>query len=262
MTDICYRGPMTPFLPDPLIDVEVIASPNHGERRGDAWPEILLLHYTGMRNSREALARLCSPEAEVSAHYLVFEDGAIVQMVAEARRAWHAGAEPWGGVSDVNSRSIGIEIANPGHDHGYSDFPAAQIKAVIALCRDVITRHGIRAERVLAHSDIAPLRKQDPGEKFPWQTLFEAGVGHWVSPDPPGSMVGALEQGAHGPCVSELQGALAAYGYGIAVDGRYDQLTKAVVQAFQRHFRPQRVDGIADLSTVTTLRRLRAALTA
>jgi N-acetylmuramoyl-L-alanine amidase len=252
---------MTPFAADPLFPVDVVASPNHGERRSGARPEILLLHYTGMRDAREALARLCTPEAEVSAHYLVFEDGAIAQMVAEARRAWHAGAEPWAGVSDVNSRSIGIEIANPGHDYGYPEFPAAQIDAVIALCRDVIARHGIRAERVLAHSDIAPLRKQDPGEKFPWRTLFEQGVGHWTTPDPPvGSIVGALRTGASGPEVRNLQQALAAYGYGIAVDGRYEVLTEAVVRAFQRHFRPDRVDGVADVSTVATLRRLQAAL--
>ena len=246
------------FPPDSYLVAEVTPSPNHGERRGGLQPDMLVLHYTGMTDAGAALRRLCSPTTEVSAHYLIFEDGKISQLVPETRRAWHAGASVWAGESDINSRSIGIEIANPGHDFGYPDFAEPQMAAVVALCSDIVARCAIPAERVLAHSDVAPARKQDPGEKFPWRRLYDAGVGLWVQPAP-------LEQGSAmtlddaGPVVEELQAALARYGYGLTVSGRYDPSTRDVVAAFQRHFRPQRVDGIADASTVTTLQRLIAA---
>src|SRR5262249_5297414 len=145
-------------------------------------PDILLLHYTGMKTAQSALQRLCDPTANVSSHYMVFENGDIVQMVPEALRAHHAGLSYWGGDTDINSRSIGIEIANPGHDWGYVDYPAEQIASVIQLCRDIVVRNNIRSDYVLAHSDVAPTRKQDPGEKFPWPKLFESGVGLWVPP--------------------------------------------------------------------------------
>ena len=138
-------------------------------------PDMILLHYTGMFDASVALDRLCTAGSEVSAHYLVLEDGHVIQMVPEGRRAWHAGASFWGGETDINSCSIGIEIANPGHDYGYPDFPKRQIAAVTALCRGIQTRNTIRPERVLAHSDVAPSRKNDPGEKFPWQTLWDFG---------------------------------------------------------------------------------------
>jgi N-acetylmuramoyl-L-alanine amidase len=214
-----------------------------------------VLHYTGMTRADDALARLCSREAQVSSHYLVFEDGRIVQMVPEERRASHAGVSSWEGETDNNSRSIGIEIANPGHDYGYPDFPDAQIAAVIALCRDILARRPMRPDRVVAHSDVAPSRKNDPGEKFPWRRLHAAGVGHWVEPAPLGDDRG-LGPGDQGPAVADLQSSLAAYGYGVAPSGRFDQTTTDVVIAFQRHFRPARVDGIADRSTVETLRQL------
>jgi N-acetylmuramoyl-L-alanine amidase len=164
----------------------------------------------------------------------------------------------WAGESDINSHSIGIEIANPGHDFGYPDFTEPQMAAVVALCGDIVGRHAIPADRVVAHSDVAPDRKQDPGEKFPWRRLYDAGVGLWVEPSPleQGS---AMTLGVAGPGIEELQAALADYGYGLALSGRYDLSTRDVVAAFQRHFRPQRVDGIADTSTVTTLQRLIAA---
>ena len=199
---------------------------------------MLLLHYTGMPEADAALARLCSADAQVSAHYLVFEDGRIVQLVPEAQRAWHAGAASWAGDTDINSASIGIEIANPGHEHGYQDFPDAQIDAVIALCRDIVARHGIRADRVLAHSDVAPTRKEDPGEKFPWRMLHAAGVGHWVEPLPIETAGKTLTPGDRGETVRALQAELRRYGYGIEETGVYDDLTAAVVRAFQRHFRP------------------------
>jgi N-acetylmuramoyl-L-alanine amidase len=248
---------MPPFAPDSNLVTRVVPSSNHGERRV-ARPDMLLLHYTGMPDAQDALERLCAPDSEVSAHYLAFEDGSIVQLVPEARRAWHAGVASWAGASDINSHSIGIEIANAGPDFGYPDFPEAQIAAVIALCRDVVARHRIRPERVLAHSDVAPARKQDPGEKFPWERLHAAGVGHWVAPAPiEGGPV--LTIGDGGPLIRTLQQDLADYGYGIAATGHYDEATAQVVAAFQRHFRPAQVDGVADISTVATLDRLRVA---
>ena len=247
------------FAPDSSRVDTVAPSPNHGERRGVSRPDMLLLHYTGMPDAQAALERLCQQGSEVSAHYVVFADGRIVQCVPEARRAWHAGEATWAGESDINSRSIGIEIANPGHQWGYADFPEPQIAAVIALCRDILARQPIPARRVLAHSDVAPARKQDPGEKFPWARLAAASVGHWVAPEPitPGN---TLAPGDRGRDVEELQAALARYGYGLNVSGSYDALTQAVVTAFQRHFRPARVDGVADGSTVKTLAKLLAAL--
>ena len=229
-------------------------SPNHGERR-EGPTDILLLHYTGMPDAQQALDWLCTPQSGVSCHYFVFESGDVVQLVPEDRRAWHAGRGSWAGCDDVNSRSIGIEIANPGHGHGYPDFPAAQMQAVLALSADICARLGIPPQRVLAHSDIAPGRKQDPGEKFPWLWLAEHGVGHWVSPAPLGG--GRFFQlGDTGQPVEALQAMLAAYGYGCPISGTFDGATRDVVASFQLHFRPERVDGVADQSTIDTLNRL------
>jgi N-acetylmuramoyl-L-alanine amidase len=248
------------FTPDARLDVEVVPSPNHGERRDVERPDMLLLHYTGMPDGPGALARLCDPKSEVSAHYLVFEDGRLVQCVQEARRAWHAGAGSWAGETDINSRSIGIEIVNPGHDGDYPDFPEAQIAAVIALCRDIVARQSIPSCRVLGHSDVAPGRKQDPGEKFPWARLAAAGVGLWIAQQPVVDGLPVLKAGMKGREVRELQARLALVGYGMPETGRYDSPTKEVVTAFQRHFRPARVDGVADASTMATLSKLLAVL--
>jgi N-acetylmuramoyl-L-alanine amidase len=233
-------------------------SPNHDARVGVARPDIVLLHYTGMESTAAALERLCDPQAAVSSHYLVFEGGTVWQLVAEARRAYHAGVSWWENSRDINSRSIGIEIGNPGHAFGYPEFPARQIDTVIALCRDIVARNEMRPDRVLAHSDVAPSRKQDPGEKFPWRRLSEAGVGLWVEPAEIAAGAEA-ERPKTEQETRELQRALARYGYGIEVTGNYDAATADVVTAFQRHFRPQRVDGIADTSTLATLDRLLAA---
>ena len=193
----------------------------------------------------------------MSCHYVVFESGRIVQCVPEDLRAWHAGVSSWAGESDINSCSIGIEVVNPGHEFGYRDFPLRQIAAVIMLCKSIVTRRGpINADRVLAHSDVAPGRKQDPGEKFPWELLSESGIGHWVRPAPLDLDGPKLKPGDSGNAVSRLQRALRRYGYGIEETGSYDEATQAVVTAFQRHFRPARVDGIADASTLLTLRAL------
>jgi N-acetylmuramoyl-L-alanine amidase len=219
---------------------------------------MLILHYTGMPDAREALEWLCNPTSEVSAHYFVFENGDVAQLVPEARRAWHAGAGSWDGDTDINSRSIGIEIANPGHDGGLPPFPEAQIARVVALARDIVARWSIMPERVLAHSDVAPGRKQDPGERFPWAQLHAQGVGHWVDPAPT-SDAPSLTRGDRGQRVDELQAMLASYGYGIPRSGAFDEATEAVVAAFQRHFRPARVDGLVDASTLATLRDLIAS---
>ena len=227
--------------------------------RALARPDILLLHYTGMPDGRGAVDWLCAEESQVSCHYLVHEDGRIVQMVPEAKRAWHAGKGNWRGNDDINSRSIGIEIVNPGHDHGYPDFPAVQIDRVILLCADIIARNHIEARNVLAHSDIAPGRKRDPGEKFPWRKLWENGIGHWVEAAPISSGR-FLAPGDQGQPIEALQGLLAHYGYGIEVTGNFDELTSKTVHAFQEHFRQERVDGIADASTIETLYRLNTAL--
>lgn len=234
---------------------EFILSPNLEPRRDGRRPDMLLLHYTGMASAAAALDWLCNPKSGVSCHYLVDERGAITQMVGEEMRAWHAGVSSWQGEADTNSRSIGIEIHNPGHALGYSDFPARQMHAVIALCRDIVARHAIAPRLVLAHSDVAPGRKIDPGEKFDWAQLHGAGVGHWVEAAP-------FEEGAHlgpgedGEAVLRLQSLLAHYGYGIERTGIYDAMTRTVVAAFQRHFRPARIDGIADRSTLDTLQRV------
>jgi len=245
--------------PDSCVVAEVRESPNHGERRGDSKLDMILLHYTGMPNAEDAVAKLCTRGTEVSAHYVVMEDGYVIQCVPEARRAWHAGAAMWEGESDINSRSIGIEIANPGHDRGYPDFPRRQIAAVTALCRSIMTRHRIPAWRVLGHSDVAPARKQDPGEKFPWRLLSESGIGLWVNPAPITEGGAVFVLGESAPAIREIQELLGRYGYDIAVSGSYDPATRDVIAAFQRHFRPARVDGVADASTITTLRALLAA---
>ena len=235
---------------------EVKSSPNFDERQGSP-PDMIVLHYTGMPTGAAALERLCAPDSKVSAHYVVFEDGRIVQCVPEDKRAWHAGVSSWAGETDINSRSIGIEIVNPGHEFGYVNFPLRQVAAAISLCKSIVTRRGpIAPDRVLAHSDVAPERKKDPGEKFPWALLSDSGIGHWVRPAPLGVEGPRLMQGDYGEAVRRLQHALKSYGYGVEETGSYDELTCAVVAAFQRHFRPARVDGVADASTLLTLRAL------
>jgi N-acetylmuramoyl-L-alanine amidase len=231
------------------------ASPNFGSRVGDRPVSIILLHYTGMSDTQKACDWLCNEASEVSCHYLLDEDGSIIQMVGEDKRAWHAGVSSWGEEGDINSASIGIEIQNRGHSLGYADFPAVQMHSVASLCHDIATRHAIKPKHILAHSDVAPGRKIDPGEKFDWKFLHDKGVGHWVQPEPisGGSF---LQSGDSGDPVTALQGLLKLYGYGLEVDGIFGQRTKVVVEAFQRHFRQARVDGVADQSTVITLHRL------
>jgi N-acetylmuramoyl-L-alanine amidase len=250
---------MKTFIPDSSIASDVIPSPNYGERNQGRLPDMIVLHYTGMPGVEDAIARLCTAGTEVSAHYIVLEDGRIVQCVQESKRAWHAGVASWAGEEDINSCSIGIEIVNRGHDWGYPEFPMRQIAAVIALCRGIMLRQNVPPHRVLGHSDVSPSRKKDPGEKFPWHSLAYSGVGHWVEPAP--IVRGeTLILGSISEDVRDLQQSLATYGYGVPTNGKYDGATREVITAFQRHFRPERVDGVADQSTLTTLRSLLASL--
>lgn len=224
--------------------VEVISrpSPNHGERRLPV--DMLVLHYTGMTSAEAALERLCDPAAEVSSHYLIDEDGRVFGLVEESRRAWHAGRSRWRRCDDVNSASIGIELVNPGHEFGYRTFPEAQMAALVTLCGAILARHAIPPRNVVGHSDVAPLRKQDPGELFDWLRLAAAGIGVW--PRPVEGRGRDLGPGDTGEDVERFQAALATWGYGLVADGRYGAETEAVMTAFQRHFRPGRIDGRSD----------------
>jgi N-acetylmuramoyl-L-alanine amidase len=217
-------------------------SPNVDDRPAGCAIDALILHYTGMPSAAAALGRLCDPAAKVSAHYLIDEDGNVVQLVPEERRAWHAGVSSWAGRQHLNDCSIGIELVNPGHEWGYRAFAEAQYEACIALCRVILARWPIPPRRVLAHSDVAPGRKQDPGELFDWARLAAAGIGLWPQP------------GQGDPrSVARLQMELARVGYGVAQSGELDETTRLVVTAFQRHFRPARVDGRSDQATLARL---------
>ncbi|MCC7252586.1 N-acetylmuramoyl-L-alanine amidase [Hyphomicrobium sp.] len=242
--------------PDSLLVADLYPSPNIEPRRPGHKPSILILHYTGLPTVERALDVLSRPDCKVSCHYVVDEAGRIIQMVAEEARAWHAGVSSWAGETDVNSASIGIEIQNPGHMLGYPDFPPAQMRAVAALARDIIRRHGIASERVLAHSDVAPGRKIDPGEKFDWAWLAREGVGHWVAPAPIDDEDTGVPLGCHEPKVGQARGLLAGYGYKVDPDGAFDLEMQIVVRAFQLHFRQGRCDGALDRSTLDTLSRL------
>jgi N-acetylmuramoyl-L-alanine amidase len=224
-------------------------SPNHDARPGVV--DMLILHYTGMQSAAAALDRLCSPEAKVSAHYLIDEDGTVWRLVEEERRAWHAGVASWRGRRDINGASIGIELVNPGHEYGYRPFPEPQMAALEALGGDIIGRHPIPPQHVLGHSDVAPLRKTDPGELFDWQRLARAGIGLW--PD-----FTALPPPA--AAIADVQRQLAAIGYDTPQSGAEDAQTAQVIAAFQRHFRPSLCDGKADPETRQRIAALAAAL--
>jgi len=249
------RDALINFTADSSLADGVVPSPNFGERAADKSLDMVVLHYTGMKTAEAALAQLCSENTEVSCHYFIFEDGRIVQLVAEEKRAWHAGQSCWHGERDINSRSIGIEIANRGHEYGYTDFPQTQMAAVVALVGELYKRIKIPAANILAHSDIAPMRKEDPGERFDWQRLFQAGLGIWVEPSPI-CAGGELVPGDEGDNVARFQAALAKLGFEISAGGEYDETTAACARAFQRRYRQEKVDGVGDISTVDTLRRL------
>jgi N-acetylmuramoyl-L-alanine amidase len=228
-----------------MMDCVAAPSPNFDARPFGTPIDILLLHYTGMETGAAAVARLCDPKARVSAHYTVDEDGTIFGHVPEEARAWHAGLSYWAGARDVNARSLGIEIVNPGHEFGYRSFPDAQIEAVIELAQDIFMRHPIPPERVLGHSDVAPARKLDPGELFPWGALALAGVGLWP-------------QTRKAKLLVPFTDGLRAYGYGVSPD--MDVADETVIGAFQRHFRPAKIDGVADKDCKAILAALLAEL--
>ncbi len=232
-------------------------SPNFDERPAGAVIDTVVLHYTDMHSAEAALARLADPEAKVSAHYLVAEDGRIYSMVEDRRRAWHAGESHWRGVNGMNATSIGIEIANLGHSNGYPEFPARQMDAVLELVRALKAEHGIDDRGIVGHSDIAFLRKQDPGEKFPWAWLAEQGVG--IFPFGAKPILGAeLKRGDSGTVVMKLQQSLANWGYGLKIDGAYGEKTEACVIAFQRHYRPDDLSGVWDNACAGRLAMLHA----
>lgn len=231
-------------------------SPNFDARR--APPDMIVVHYTGMATGEAALARMCDPAAKVSAHYMIETDGRVFELVPEARRAWHAGVSFWKGERDVNSVSIGIELVNPGHEDGYPDFPDDQIDALTGLMDAIRGRWEILDGRILGHSDVAPERKVDPGEKFPWKRLAQDGHGLWL--EPPAAPGAPLGVGDEGTGVFALQAGLTRLGYDSAPSGRYDEHTQTIVRAFQRHWRPDQVDGVADGETRARLvHLLRAA---
>jgi N-acetylmuramoyl-L-alanine amidase len=209
-------------------------SPNHDARPREGAIDMLILHYTGMKSASEALARLCDPSAKVSAHYTIGEDGAVYAHVPESRRAWHAGQSYWAGVSDINACSIGIELVNPGHEFGYRAFPDTQIAALTTLCHSILMRHPIPSWRVLGHSDVAPARKEDPGELFPWEELAQAGIGLWPQASESTLVADSLAADAL------AADALARFGYD--PEAPMDK----VITAFQRHYRPYAVNGIWD----------------
>ena len=227
-------------------------SPNHDVRRGAV--DMLVIHYTGMEPAGRAIDWLCDPASKVSAHYLIDRAGAVTAMVAEDRRAWHAGVAWWRGQGDINSRSIGIELANPGHDYGYDGFPDAQVAALTELAQGIVARHAIAPRNIVGHSDIAPGRKIDPGERFPWRVLAAAGLGIWPDPDatpPPGALA----------TQADLADTLAAIGYPVAEAG-----LAACRDAFRRHYCPETItQGAAihgDDAADPTIRRAAATLLA
>lgn len=240
----------------------------YARRRGGQAPSMLVVHYTDMPLAA-AFRRLTSGKAAVSAHYLIERNGCVHHLVEERYAAWHAGKSWWRGESGLNHAAIGIELDYAPQRGGralvFPPFAAAQIASLTALAGAIVARHKIPAARVLGHSDIAPDRKQDPGDAFPWQKLAQAGIGIW--PPPVSARGQALRRGQSGAAVRRLQEELSAFGYGISAppagraralkpDGQYGRRTEQLVQAFQRHFRPRRVDGIADGQTQSLLRAL------
>lgn len=227
-----------------------LPSPNHDERPANTQVDTLILHYTGMRSAQAAIDVLRDPAREVSSHYVVDEDGAILRLVPEDRRAWHAGISFWRGHTALNGRSIGIEIVNPGHEWGYRDFPALQMAAVCELCLGIIARHPIPPRNVIAHSDVAPDRKEDPGEKFDWEGLARNGIGLWPHGTPDLGTGGAVRDAAS---LRDVRAALASIGYRVAPEGALDPALSTVLRAFQRHWRPEAITGQADAGTLARL---------
>lgn len=227
----------------------LLPSPNQRDRPEGCTVDTLILHYTGMHSSAEAIARLCDPAAEVSSHYVVEEDGRLFRLVEEHRRAAHAGVSCWRGREMLNDSSIGIEIVNPGHEWGYRPFPAPQIEALRRLCQEIMARHAIPPARVLGHSDVAPDRKQDPGELFPWEALARDGIGIW-----PRDVADQVDPADDRARLLQVRRNLRMIGYVAEPEGDMDDRLAIVLRAFQRHWRPDAVTGAADPVTRARLR--------
>jgi N-acetylmuramoyl-L-alanine amidase len=232
----------------PALPIRDLPSPNHDERTEPV--DMLVLHYTGMETAQAAIDRLRDPDAHVSSHYVVDEDGTVLRLVPEHRRAWHAGVSHWRGHSALNGRSIGIEIVNPGHEWGYRDFPVLQLAAICDLCLLILSRHPIPARNVVGHSDIAPDRKEDPGERFDWRALAENGVGLWPANAPDLGTTGAIRDAV---TLRPVRAALGEIGYRVAPEGALDPALSSVLRAFQRHWRPEAITGQADDGTLVRL---------
>ena len=239
----------------------VLTCPNHDARPAGLPIDMLVLHYTGMPNGAAAMTRLRDASAKVSAHYLIEEDGRAFQLVPEERRAWHAGAAYWRGHREINGRSIGIELVNPGHEYGYRAFPKAQMSSLESLAKAIVKRRRIPARNVVGHSDVAPERKEDPGEKFDWERLAAAGVGLWPKIRRRwfgGRNFDTFEFGPddRDPKIAATQKQLVAFGYEVPTNGVLDAKTSRVLVAFQRHFRPSNFDGRLDGETASRLASL------
>ncbi len=241
------------------LEIRDLPSPNQDDRPAGAPIDMLILHYTGMKTAREAIERLRDPAAKVSSHYVVDEDGFVLRLVAEERRAFHAGVSYWRGHTELNGRSIGIEIVNPGHEWGYRDFPVLQLAAVCDLCLSILSRHAIPARNIVAHSDVAPDRKEDPGEKFPWEDLALNGVGVWPAGVPDIGTGGVVRDAAG---LRGVRAALADIGYRVAREGALDPALSSALRAFQRHWRGEAVTGQADSGTLARLLAVAQMVTA
>lgn len=224
-------------------------SPNHDARPDGTVIDILLLHYTGMQSAEAALDRLTDPNAKVSAHYLIDEDGRCYRMVDENRRAWHAGVASWQGATDINARSIGIELVNPGHQFGYRPFPDRQMECLTRLSQAILQRHPIPPARVLAHSDVAPDRKEDPGELFDWESLARNGIGLWPTSLPTQS--DAMD-------FSEAMRLLSEIGYAAPETALMSQSARSVLLAFQRRWIAQDLTGALTPKTAARIRDVHA----
>ncbi len=232
------------------LPVRDLPSPNQDDRPDGCSVDMVILHYTGMKTAGEAVDRLRDPAAKVSSHYVVDEDGGVLRLVGETRRAFHAGVSYWRGRRVLNNWSVGIEIVNPGHEHGYRDFPVLQLAAVCDLCLDILSRHAVPARNIVGHSDVAPDRKDDPGEKFDWEQLARNGVGLWPARVPDLGTGGAVRDAG---ALRDVRAALAHIGYELAPEGALDPALATVLRAFQRHWRPEAVTGQADAGTLARL---------
>ena len=248
-----------PEASDSALTIRAAPSPNQDDRPTGGPIDMLVLHYTGMTSAQAAIDRLRDPAARVSSHYVVEEDGLVWSLVDERRRAFHAGVSYWRGHTGLNDRSIGIEIVNPGHEHGYRDFPALQSAAVCDLCLSVLSRHPIPPRNVVGHSDVAPDRKEDPGERFDWEGFARNGVGVWPLGVPNLGSGGVVRDAAS---LRDVRAALFDIGYRVAPEGALDPALATVLRAFQRHWRPEAVNGQADAGTLARLLAVARLLTA